>query len=74
MLLIRNRLKYWRHQLLIDTQTQFAEFLGVTRQQLNVWERHEGEPSLETAYKLWIKLKEKIPDMNLQDLFEKDLD
>ncbi|GEA17720.1 hypothetical protein [Moorella sp. E306M] len=25
---VRNRLKYWRHQLMIDTQAEFAELLG----------------------------------------------
>ena len=68
--MIRNRLKSIRHRLEIDRQADFAELLGATRQQVNDWETHRKEPSLDTAFKLWAALKPRLPDINLQDLFE----
>lgn len=72
--MIKNRLKSIRHQLEIDTQTEFAELLCVARQQLNRWEQQKEQPSLDTAYKLWEILLLRLPDINLQDLFTKSLD
>lgn len=68
--MIRNRLKSIRHQLEIDTQKEFAIFLGVARPQVNRWEKHKEQPTLETYYKLWKIIKTRLPDINLQDLFE----
>lgn len=71
--MIKNRLKAIRHQLEIDTQTEFAELFNVARPQLNRWERQKEQPSLDTAIKMWKLLRERMPGLNLQDLFE-DLD
>lgn len=70
--MIKNRLKYWRHYLQIDKQTEFAEILGVTQQQLNKWENQKGQPNTETLLELWKILRNKIPGLNLQDLLEHD--
>ncbi|MEN6349358.1 MAG: helix-turn-helix transcriptional regulator [Syntrophomonas sp.] len=67
---VRNRLKFWRHQLLIDTQTEYASLLGVTRQQISLWENQSGQPNPETMIKIWKKLRVKLLDLNLQDLYE----
>ncbi|WP_422393091.1 helix-turn-helix domain-containing protein [Neomoorella thermoacetica] len=69
---VRNRLKWWRHELRIDRQKDFANFLGVTPQQLSLWETQQQQPNLETLIKLWKKLRTKIPYINLQDLIEDD--
>lgn len=60
---LRNRLKYWRHMNQME-QSEFAEFLGVTRQQYNTWERHRKEPNLETAWRIAKRLQ-----INLEELF-----
>lgn len=67
---VRNRLKYWRHMMLMDKQTEFAEFLGVDKGQINRWEQHRAEPNLETLYCLWLRLRTVFPDINMQDLLE----
>lgn len=66
----KNRLKYWRHQLLIDTKTEYAKFLGCTVQQVSLWEKQQAQPNLETLIKIWKKLKTEFKDINLQDLVE----
>lgn len=48
-----------------DKQKDFAKFLGVTEQQISLWENQEKQPKLETAW----RLKEKI-GCKLDDLFE----
>lgn len=65
-----NRLNYWRHQLLFDHQKDFAEWLGVTQSQINLWEKQRQQPNLETLIRLWQRLRERIPDINLQDLID----
>jgi len=67
---MKNRLKYWRHQLLIDTQTEYAQLLGVRHQQISLWEKQKQQPTLETLVKLWLILRTLRPDLNLQDLIE----
>ena len=62
---IRNRLKYWRHKLMIDRKKDFAAFLGVTPEQISEWESQRKQPSLDTAW----RLKEKL-GCTLDDLFE----
>ncbi|HWP98698.1 MAG TPA: helix-turn-helix transcriptional regulator [Syntrophomonadaceae bacterium] len=68
--MVKNRLKYWRHQLLIDTQTEFAKLLGVSHQRVSLWERQEEQPTLEMLIKIWFRIKENVPTINLQDLIE----
>lgn len=50
---VKNRLKEIRHELYIDTQKEFAELVGVTRQQINLWENQKTQPAIETLVKLW---------------------
>lgn len=72
---VKNRLKEIRHELYIDTQKEFAELVGVTRQQINLWENQKTQPAIETLVKLWLRLQQKIPEINLQDLLDyKDLE
>ena len=54
--MIRNRLKSIRHRLEIDTQTEMARVLGINNQQLSRWENQQGQPNLETAFKIWTAL------------------
>lgn len=68
--MIRNRLKYWRHQLLFDTQTQYAEFLEFPQPRVSKWERQEEQPTTESLVIVWLKLKKRLPNINLQDLIE----
>ena len=71
---VKNRLREIRHGLYIDTQVEFAELLGVTRPQVNKWEKQKEQPSMETSFKIWKRLRTRLPDINLQDLFTEDLD
>jgi len=68
--MVRNRLKQIRHQLEIDTQKEFAEFLGITRSQISLWESQTQQPSIDRSISLWLQLHTRLPDINLQDLFE----
>lgn len=68
----KNKLNYWRHQLQINTQKEFAEWLGVTHAQLNIWERQVQQPNVDTLVRIWRRLREKYPDMDLQDLLDLD--
>jgi DNA-binding XRE family transcriptional regulator len=56
--------------MLMFNKKEMAAFLEVNYQQYVDWENHKGEPNTDSLYKLWLKLKEKFPDMNLQDLLE----
>ena len=44
-------------------QWEFAEFLGVRRQQYNRWERQVVQPNIETAWALAKKLNIKMDDL-----------
>jgi len=59
---LKNRLKYWRHMNQME-QKEFAEFLGVARQQYNRWERQVVQPNIETAWALAKKLNTKMDDL-----------
>lgn len=65
---IKNRIKYWRHYLQIDTQREFAELLGVPPALVSLWERQAKQPSTENLYQIWLTLRQYIPEINMQDL------
>jgi len=67
---MKNRLKYFRHKLQIDTQTEFAELLGLAKYQLSRFENQRGQPNIETAIRIFQRLKPLLPDLHLEDLFE----
>lgn len=46
-------------------QKQFAEYLGVNRNQYNRWENQKSQPDIENAWKLKKKL-----GISLDELFE----
>lgn len=62
--MIRNKLKYWRHQKMMN-QKQFAEFLGVQPTQVSLWERNIKQLTLESAWEIKKKL-----NITLDELFE----
>lgn len=64
---MRNRLKHWRHRKEMD-QTEFAEYLGVRPGQINQWEHHKKQQSLETLWAIYNKLKIDFPEIHLEDL------
>lgn len=71
--MLQNRLKYYRHQLLMN-QTQMCKFLEykcISR--YNQFENHPNKhnPNSETMYKFWEKIKTKIPNIHLEDLWIK---
>ena len=68
--MIRNRLKSIRHKLEIDTQTEMAQLLGVTRQQVSRWESQAYQPNTEMLYRLWLALRTRLPDLHMEDLIE----
>lgn len=64
--MIRNKLKYWRHQKMMN-QKQFAEFLEIHQSQVSRWELQKDNPSLETAFRISKKL-----NVSIEDLFDYD--
>ena len=70
---MENKLKWWRHELHVDKQIEFAEMLGISRQQLNIWENQKGQPNLPTAYQIASKLSNITgKKVYIEDLFEWD--
>lgn len=67
---VRNRLKSMRHRLEIDRQTDFAELLGVSPFSLNQWEQQKKQPNTETLCRIYFRLKEKIPDLHMEELID----
>lgn len=63
-MMLRNRLKHWRHNKEMN-QTEFAAFLGVKVAQYNRWENQKQQPEIETAFRL-----AKIIGCKIDDLFE----
>ena len=61
--MIRNRLKSIRHQLEIDTQTEFAELIEIDRKHYNRYERQEVQPNLETAILIAQKLNRPVEEI-----------
>lgn len=50
---------------------EFAEYIGVSYNQYIKWEPNTRyQPSLKNLWNIWKKLKNKFPDINLQDLLE----
>ena len=62
--MIKNRLKHWRHVKEMN-QKEFADFLGVRRNLYNVWERQNGQPNIESCFRISKKLG--VP---IEQLFE----
>lgn len=68
--MFKNKLKYFRHRLQIDTQIEYAEFLGFSGFSVNRWEKQVSQPDITSTFKIYLKLKERIPDLHMEDLFE----
>ena len=66
---INNQLKLYREALNM-TQGEFAALLGVHRVTYNKWENQKEQPNTQSLYDIWIRLKEKIPGLNMQDLLD----
>lgn len=59
---VNNRLKSLRHRKEM-TQTQFAEFLGVSKYQYNRYELQKQQPTLEIALEMSDKLGVSVNDI-----------
>lgn len=66
---VKNRFKYWRHQLQMNKK-EMAIFLEINYQQYVNWENHNGEPNVGSLIKIWEKIKIRFPECNLQDLLD----
>ena len=64
VLALRNKLKYWRHQKMMN-QKEFAAFLEINQSQISRWELQKEQPSLESAFRISKKLQ-----VLIEDLFE----
>jgi transcriptional regulator with XRE-family HTH domain len=60
--MLRNRLKYWRHQKMMN-QTEFATFLEVNLSLYNQWELNRKQPSKESLYHISKKLNVSMNDL-----------
>lgn len=67
---VHNRLKYWRHQLKIEEQLEFARLLDVNPWYIERWEEQKIQPSLETFCKIRDRLKRLLPEISLDDLID----
>jgi DNA-binding XRE family transcriptional regulator len=61
--MIVNRLKVIRMREYMLSQQEFAEMLGIARNQYNRYEKQAGAPSLEIALKIANKLNKDIRDI-----------
>ena len=59
---VKNRLKAIRHDHRMN-QTQFAEYIGVTRSLYNRWEHQRSQPNQEWMLKLAKRLNIKVEDI-----------
>lgn len=64
-MVIRNRLKHYRHKHEMN-QKQFAAYLEVNHRQYNQWELQRNQPDWENAFKICDKL-----GINLNELIER---
>jgi putative transcriptional regulator len=62
--MLKNRLKYWRHQKQMEKK-EFSEWLGVGQSQYSRWENQVVQPTLESAWKIAKKLQ-----ISIEQLFE----
>lgn len=69
---MQNRLKYYRHILQIDSQKEYAEILGVSAWTINRWEKQLVQPDITSMYKVFLRLKTRIPDLHMEDLLSPD--
>ncbi len=61
--MVKNRLLEIRLKLGYKKQKDFAEFLGIRRVQYNKYENNKGQPTLETLYRISLKLGIKMEDI-----------
>lgn len=66
---MKNRLKHWRHKYEMERK-EFAEFLEVNYFHYIKWENQKLQPSVESLQMLRNKLREKFPQLTIDDLLE----
>ena len=64
---VKNNLKHWRHQCQME-RADFASFLQVGYFHYTRWERQVTQPNAESLLKIRDRLKERFPDIALDDL------
>jgi len=67
---MKNRLKYFRHKLEIDSKREFAKMLEASYRAYIRWEAQEAQPDLPSAWKVYKNLKKRIPGLHFEDMFE----
>lgn len=68
--MLKNKLKYYRHKLQIDTQREYADLLGFSGFSVNRWEKQAAQPDITSTFKIYLILKNHIPELHMEDLFE----
>lgn len=66
---VQNRLEAIREELGL-TVTKFAVLVEVHPGQIYRWASHTQEPSVETYWRLWQKLKQFHPDIHMENLMQ----
>jgi len=66
---MENNLKHYRHRLEMDRQ-EFARFLGLDLSQYSRYENQRSQPSIDTLISIRDKLRERFPDLTLDDLIK----
>ena len=59
----KNRLREIRHELMIDKQNEFAEFLGIGSSQYNRYEKQSGQPTIEIVLRIAKRLNKPVEDI-----------
>lgn len=67
---VKNRIKYWRLQLGIHDEQQFADIIGFSTWAIGRWESQRTQPTLEALCRIRERLLPYFPGINLQDLID----
>jgi putative transcriptional regulator len=69
MVTVKNNLLEIRMKLMIRKQQEFADLLQLDRSDYTQLENNKKQVSLEKAIKIFLNLKEMIPDLHMEDIF-----
>ena len=64
---MENNFKALRHRVGME-KGEFAVYLGIAQSHYSKWENQKMQPDRDSMIAAWLKLKELLPGLNLQDL------
>jgi len=66
---MQNNLKHFRHRLEMS-KTEFASFLNLPLSQYSRYENQRSQPNIDTLITIRDRLRERIPNLTLDDLIK----